>query len=155
MRPKYATGERVCCLVTRFDDELDAQGRLFSQIHFAKEKYRWCFGAVSRVLGGRNFNRVYNVKWDGDSKQYKSHEEHLKSVDGMMDDGESEYEDEDGAEEEASDVEAQMEDEGRDPEADMDDADPEEDRGDESADERYPPFFLCGVSLGLYLSVHE
>ena len=97
---------------------------------------------------------MYNVKWNGDSKLYKSHEEHLKPVDGMMGDGKSEYEEEDDAEEEASDVEVQMEDEGRDPEADMDDADPEEDRGDESADETYHPpplrFFFLRLFFHLF-----
>ena len=89
MQPKFKKEDRVCCLATRFDGEPDAQGRMFSDLHLAKEKTKWCFGTVSRVLGGKNFKGLYKVKWDGDNKQYNSHEEHLKSAKEIDDASES------------------------------------------------------------------
>lgn len=91
MIPKFKKDDRVCCLATRFDDVPDAQGRLFSELHLAKQKTRWCFGTVKRVLGGRHFKGLYKVKWDGDTRQYNSHEEHLKSPGEAESDAEGDH----------------------------------------------------------------
>ena len=74
--PSYAVGDRVKCLATRFDEgSEDSQGRTFSQRHLLKEQSSWVVGTVRRVLRGDK----YKVLWDGDSRQYTSHESHLEA----------------------------------------------------------------------------
>ena len=53
MPHQCAVNDRVQCLATRFDDELDAQGRLFSELHEKKEKTKFCCGTVKRVLADK------------------------------------------------------------------------------------------------------
>ena len=71
---QYAVNDRVQCLATRFDDQPDAQGRLFSELHEKKEKTKFCYGTVKRVLADKLH---YKVLWDGDKRQYKSAAAHL------------------------------------------------------------------------------
>ena len=90
---QYAVNDRVQCLATRFDDQPDAQGRLFSELHEKKEKTKFCYGTVKRVYADKLH---YKVLWDGDSRQYKSAAAHLSlfteddsssSADSGSDDG--------------------------------------------------------------------
>jgi hypothetical protein len=61
-------------LATQFDDEPDAQGRLFSELHEKKEKTKFCCGTVKRVLADKLH---YKLLWDGDKRQCKSAAAHL------------------------------------------------------------------------------
>ena len=66
--------DRAQCLATRFDDEPDAQGRLFSELHEKKEKTKFCHGTAKRVLADKLH---YKVLWDGGKRQCKSAAAHL------------------------------------------------------------------------------
>jgi hypothetical protein len=74
MPHQRAVNGRVKCLATRFDDEPNAQGRLFSELHEKKEKTNICCGTAKRVLADKLH---YKVLWDGDKRQYKSAAAHL------------------------------------------------------------------------------
>ena len=150
MKPKCNTGDRVKCLATRFDQPggEDAQGRKWSQVHFAKEKSKWVLGTIVKHLGGtRNFKGQYKVKCDGDKTQTSSAESHLEKCreeesdsddSSGSDSGDSSSS---GSDSEGDDVlagagDAPIPEEDRDPNAAMDDeGDPEADNGNASEEE--------------------
>ena len=148
MPPQYAVNGRVQCLATRFDAEPDANGRLFSELYEMKEKTKWCYGTVKRVLAD---GKHYRVLWDGDKRQYKSAAEHLSLItEGDFDSSDSSGSESDGSDTRSNsddgDADQQrnsdgdpLSDEDRDPDAEMDsDADLDNrdaDRGNESEED--------------------
>jgi hypothetical protein len=82
MPAKFAVGDRVRCLATRFDDgSEDRNGDVFSVRQRALGHGKFYFGAVKWVYStsGRR-QQIYRVLWDGDFTPMQSSEAHLEPV---------------------------------------------------------------------------
>ena len=79
MPPKFAVGDRVRCLATRFDaGSADRNGDVFSVRQRALAFGEFCFGSVNWVYSSRRGEQSYRVLYDGDSTQMQSTESHLE-----------------------------------------------------------------------------
>ena len=79
MPPKFAVGDRVRCLATRFDaGSADRNGDVFSVRQRALGFGEYCFGSVKWVYSSRKGEQSYRVLYDGDSTQMQSTESHLE-----------------------------------------------------------------------------
>ena len=79
MPPKFAVGDRVRCLATRFDaGSADRNGDVFSVRQRALGFGEFCFGSVKWVYSSRRGEQTYRVLYDGDSTQMQSAESHLE-----------------------------------------------------------------------------
>ncbi len=79
MPPKFAVGDRVRCLATRFDaGSEDRNGDVLSVRQRALGLGEFCFGSVKWVYNSRRGEQSYRVLYDGDSTQMHSTESHLE-----------------------------------------------------------------------------
>ena len=100
MPPKFAIGDRVRCLASRFNEETpDINGLFFADRYRADGNGEWCFEIAKHVYSCRGRNpQKYRIHYDGDALQLQSTEEHLEpegeegneASDGEEDDAEEE-----------------------------------------------------------------